>query len=49
MQKKDAKMLASLALASAGIGSLLYSYMKMHPIKAKVIAHDMKNIMKDFK
>ncbi len=41
-------MLASIALASIGVGSMMYSYAKMHPIKAKMLANDVKNMMKDF-
>lgn len=37
-----------MALASIGVGSLLYSYVKMHPVKAKVMAQKAKSMMKDF-
>lgn len=49
MKKKDMTMLASLAFASIGIGALAYSYAQMHPVKAKRVANDMKNMMKDLK
>lgn len=48
MKMKKTGLMASLALASLGVGSLIYSYSKMHPIKAKMIAKDVKNMMKDF-
>ncbi|MCI8497922.1 MAG: hypothetical protein HFG33_00775 [Bacilli bacterium] len=47
--KKSKMAMASVALASLGLGSLMYSYVKMHPIKAKAVAKDMKNVMKDLK
>ncbi len=50
MKKKDnLALLASLAFASIGIGTMAYSYAKMHPLKAKKVANDMKNMMKDLK
>lgn len=49
MKKSDTSLFAGLALASLGVGSLIYSYMQMHPAKCKAIANDMKNMMKDFK
>lgn len=51
--KKDTmanmKMAASFALASIGVGSLMYSYAKMHPLKTKKAINDMKNMVKDLK
>ena len=48
MKKSDTSLFAGMALASIGIGSLIYSYMQMHPAKCKAIANDMKNMMKDW-
>ncbi len=42
-------LLASFALASIGVGTFVYSYTKMHPIKTRRIATDVKNMVKDFK
>lgn len=51
--KKDTmvnmKMVASLALAGIGVGSLLYSYTKMHPIKTQKAINDIKSMVKDLK
>lgn len=47
--KKSKMAIASVALASIGVGTLMYTYAKMHPIKAKAVAKDMKNVMKDLK
>lgn len=46
MMKKNMHTMIPLAIC-IGAGSLMYSYMKMHPIKAKAIKSDVKNMMKD--
>lgn len=45
----NAKGIASLALAAVGIGSLVYSYTQMHPVKTQKAIKDMKNMVKDLK
>ncbi len=49
MKKKDMTLLASMAFASLGVGTLVYTYMQKHPIKTKRLANDMKSMMKDLK
>lgn len=49
MMKKSNKAIATIALASLGIGSLMYTYSKMHPLKSKMVVSDMKKMVKDLK
>lgn len=46
---KKMKTIIPLAAVSLGIGALMYSYTKKHPVKTKVLVSDVKNMMKDFK
>lgn len=48
--KKNNNMSAAIfaGLSLMGIaGGCMYAYKKMHPIKAKIVAADAKNMMKD--
>lgn len=47
--KKKMNILVPIACLSVGVGSLMYSYMKMHPIKTAMVKADVKNAMKDLK
>lgn len=42
-------MLVPIAAFSVGVGSLMYSYMKMHPAKTAKVKNEVKNMMKDLK
>ena len=45
--KKSAGLAVSCALCTIGIASMIYSYVQMNPSKAKKMAKDMKDMMKD--
>lgn len=47
--KKKMNMLMPLAMLSLGVGALMYTYTKKHPVKTKVLVNDVKSMMKDLK
>lgn len=46
---KKMSVMIPLAMASVGIGALMYTYTKKHPVKTKVLVNDVKSMMKDLK
>lgn len=47
--KKNMNMIVPIACACVGVGSMMYTYMKKHPVKTQVLKNDVKNMMKDLK